>query len=62
MVSAGIIQILKFASSNSKHKRKLHFCLNYLQGFHSEQSRDNHFKHCKENEAVMIEMPKKVHS
>ena len=47
------------ASSNSKHKRKQHFCMNYLQGFHSEESRDKHFKHCKDNEAVRIEMRKK---
>ena len=45
-------------SSNSKHKRKQHFCLNCLQGFHSEESRDNHFEYCKDNEAVRIEMPK----
>ena len=45
-------------SNNSKHKHKQHFCLNCLQGFHSEKSRDNHFKYCKDNEAVRIEMPK----
>ena len=28
-----------------------------MQGFHSEESRDNHFKYCKDNEAVRIEMP-----
>ena len=44
-------------SSNSKHKRKQHFCLNCLQGFHSETSRDKHFEYCKDNEAVRIEMP-----
>ena len=44
-------------SSNSKHKRKQHFCLNCLQGFHSEESKDNHFEYCKYNEAVRIEMP-----
>ena len=44
-------------SSNSKHKSKQHFCLNCLQGFHSEESRDNHFEYCKDNEAVRIEMP-----
>ena len=36
-------------SSNSKHRRKQHFCLNCLQGFHSEESRDNHFEYCKNN-------------
>ena len=45
-------------SSNSKHKRKQHFCLNCLQSFHSEESRDKHFEYCKDNEAVRIEMPK----
>ena len=45
-------------SSNRKHKRKQHFCLNCLQGFHSEESRDKHFEYCKDNEAVRIEMPK----
>ena len=44
--------------SNSKRGHKQHFCLNCLQGFHSEESRDNHFEYCKENEAVRIEMPK----
>ena len=44
--------------SNSKHKRKQHFCLNCWHGFHSEESRDNHFEYCKDNEAVRIEMPK----
>ena len=28
------------SSSNSKHKRKQHFCLNCLQGFSLEESRD----------------------
>ena len=45
-------------SSNSKHKRKQNFCLNWLQGFHSEERRDNHFEYCKDNETVRIEMPK----
>ena len=29
-----------------------------MQGFHSEERRDNHFEYCKDNEAVRIEMPK----
>ena len=33
--------------------------MNCLQGFHSEERRDNHFKYCKDNEIVRIEMPKK---
>ena len=44
--------------SNSKHGHKQHFCLNCLQGFHSETSRDKHFEYCKDNEAVRTEMPK----
>ena len=46
------------ASSNSKHERKQHFCLNCLQGFSLEESRDKLYKYCKDNEAVRIEMPK----
>ena len=45
-------------SSNSKHKRKQHFCMNCLQGFSLQESRDKHFEYCKDNEAVRIEMPK----
>ena len=33
--------------------------MNCLQGFHSEESRDNHFEYCKDNETVRIEMPKR---
>ena len=43
-------------SSNSKHESEQYSCLNYLQGFHSEESRDNHFEYYKDNEAVRIEM------
>ena len=46
-------------SRKSKHHGKQHFCLNCLQGFHSGGSRDKHYKYCKDNEAVKIEMPKK---
>ena len=45
-------------SRNSKHAHKQYFCLNCLQGFHSELSRDRHYEYCKDNEAVRIEMPK----
>ena len=45
-------------SRNSKQAHKQYFCLNCLQGFHSEISRDKHYEHCKDNEAVRIEMPK----
>ena len=45
-------------SRNTKHKCKKYFCLNCLQGFHSELCRDKHYEHCKDNKAVKIEMPK----
>ena len=45
-------------SSNSKHKCKQHFCLNCLQGFSLEISRNKHYEYFKDNEAVRIEMPK----
>ena len=45
-------------SSNSKDGHQQHFCLNCLQGFHSEESRDKHFEYCKDNEVVRIEMSK----
>ena len=45
-------------SRNSKHAHKQYFCLNCLQGFHSELSRDKHYEYCKDNEAVKKEMPK----
>ena len=36
---------------------KQHFCINCLQGFHSEESRDRHFEFCSDNDAVKVEMP-----
>ena len=30
-------------SNNSKHKVKQHFCMNCLQGFNSEKTRDEHY-------------------
>ena len=45
-------------SENSRHKCKQYFCLNCLQGFHSEASRDKDCEYCKDNELVNIEMPK----
>ena len=47
-------------SRNTRHKCKQHFCLNCLQGFHSEDSRDKHYNYCQDNEAVKIEMSKLV--
>ena len=44
-------------SSNSKHKCKQHFCLNCLQGFSYEESRDKHLEYCLDNEAVKVVMP-----
>ena len=46
------------ASSSSEHKCKRHFCMNCLQGFPPEISRDKHFEYCKDNETVRIKMPK----
>ena len=48
----------QLGSRNSKHAHKQHFCINCVQGFHSEGSRDKHYEYCKDNEAVRIEMPK----
>ena len=45
-------------SSNTKHKCKQHFCMNCLQGFRQESSRDQHQVYCEDNESVRVEMPK----
>ena len=45
-------------SSNTKHKCKQHFCMNFLQGFMQESSRDQHQVYCEDNESVRVEMPK----
>ena len=45
-------------SSNTKHKCKQHFCMNCLQGFMQESSRDQHQVCCEDNESVRAEMPK----
>ena len=45
-------------SSNTKHKCKQHFCMNCLQGFTQESSRDQHQVYCEDNESVRVEMPK----
>ena len=42
-------------SRNSKHAHKQCFCLNCLQGFHSEIIRDKHYEYCKDNESVRID-------
>ncbi|XP_057296278.1 uncharacterized protein LOC130625239 [Hydractinia symbiolongicarpus] len=43
---------------NSKHKNKEHYCLNCLSGFNSEETRNEHFEYCKNNEAAKIKLPK----
>ena len=47
-----------FGGRNTRHTHKQYFCLNCLQGFYSELSRDKHYEYCKDNKAVKIEMPK----
>ena len=44
------------SSRNSKHKEVHHFCMNCLQGYPNELSRDEHSRYCKNNEAVCIEL------
>ena len=47
------------SSQNTKHKRKEYFCMNCLQGFNVESSRDEHLDYCINNESVKVEMPHK---
>ena len=44
-------------SSNTKHKCKQYFCMNCLQGFTQESSKDQHQVYCEDNETVRVEMP-----
>ena len=46
------------SSKNSNTKRKQYFCMNCLQGFTQESSRDQHQVYCEDNESVRVEMPK----
>ena len=46
------------SGKNSNTKRKQHFCMNCLQGFMQESSRDQHQVYCEDNESVRVEMPK----
>ena len=46
------------SSKNSNTKCKQHFCINCLQGFTQELSRDQHQAYCEDNESVRVEMPK----
>ena len=45
------------SSQNTKHKRKEYFCMNCLQGFNEESSRDEHLDYFINNESVKVEMP-----
>ena len=45
------------ASKSLRHKCKQHFCMNCLQGFQLEKSRDEHYSYCIDNEMVRVEMP-----
>ena len=45
-------------SSNTKHRCKQHFCMNCLQGFTQESSKDQHQVYFEDNESVRVEMPK----
>ena len=49
-------RLLSSKNSNTKHTQ--HFCMNCLQGFTQELSRDQHQVYCKDNESVRVEMPK----
>ena len=45
------------SSQNTKHKGNKNFCMNCLQGFNEESSRDEHLDYCINNESVKVEMP-----
>ena len=49
-------RLLSSKNSNTKHKQ--HFCMNCLQGFMQELSRDQHQVYCEDNVSVRVEMPK----
>ena len=44
-------------SNNSENEHQHHFCLNCLQGFHSETSRNKQYEYCKDIEVIRIDMP-----
>ena len=50
---------LLLSKMNSKHNPTQHFCNNCLQGFKTEESWDDHYEYCRDNEPVKIEMPTK---
>ena len=41
-------------SSNTKHNCKQHFCMNCLQGFMQESSRDQHQVYSEDNKSVEL--------
>ena len=47
------------SSKNTNHKGKEYFCMNCLQGFKEESSRNEHLDYCKNNKSVKVEMPHK---
>ena len=49
-------RLLSGKNSNTKHKQ--HFCMNCLQDFTQEFSRDQHQVYCEDNESVRVEMSK----
>ena len=42
---------------NSKHKGEYYFCINCLQAFHTEKSRDTHYTNCIDHDFVKVELP-----
>ena len=47
------------SSKSTNHKGKEYFCMNCLQGFKEENSRDEHIVYCMKNESVKVKMPHK---
>ena len=47
------------SSENTKLKGKEYFCMNCLQGFKEESSRNEHIDYCIDNKSVKVEMPYK---
>ena len=45
------------ASQVNKHKSKLYFCLNCLNGYDEPEKLDKHKEYCKEQESIKINMP-----
>ena len=47
------------SSINNKHEKAQHYCMNCLNRFKTQESRDNHYNYCAYNEPIKIEMPDK---